>query len=58
LQLHDCPGEFTLDRAKVIGALNEIRKTKLALVENFETDAIATWKAFCGKIHPELVNLI
>ncbi len=55
-ELADGAGEFALEGAEVIGALDEVAQAELALVEDFEAHALAARDALAGEIHAELVD--
>ncbi len=57
-ELADGAGELALQRAQVVGALDEIAEAELALVEDFKANALPARQALGGEIHAELVDAL
>ncbi len=57
-ELRDGAGQLALKSPSVIGALDEIGKAELALIENFKTHAVAAGQTFGRELHAETINLI
>jgi hypothetical protein len=58
IQLADGAGQFALDGAQVIGALDEIRNAEIGFVENLESDAVALGDALGGELHSHEMHLV
>ena len=56
LHLGDGAGEFALEGATEVGALDEVADPKVRSVKDFETNPFACRNAFGGELHAEFVD--
>jgi len=59
VDLRDGASEFALQRADIVGTLDEVRNAEVRLVEDFEADAVpVSGDAFARELHPHKVDLL